>query len=41
VTAGDLMPALDWLKASKEKVNGIIAELTAAYEKAGKKLPKI
>ena len=41
VTAGDLMSALDWLKASKEKVNGVITELTAAYEKAGKKLPKI
>jgi len=41
VTAGDLMGALDWLKASKEKVNGIITELTAAYEKAGRKLPKI
>jgi len=41
LTAGDLMGALDWLKATKEKVNGIIAELTAAYEKAGKKLPKL
>ena len=41
VTAGDLMGALDWLKASKEKVNNIITELTGAYEKAGKKLPKI
>jgi hypothetical protein len=41
LTAGDLMGALDWLKATKEKVNGIITELTAAYEKAGKKLPKL
>jgi hypothetical protein len=41
VAKGELMPALDWLKATKEKVNGIIAELTAAYEKGGKKLPKI
>ncbi len=41
VTAGDLMGALDQLKAIKEKVNGVIGELTAAYEKAGKALPKI
>ena len=41
VTAGDLMSALDQLKAIKEKVNGIINELTAAYEKAGKKLPTV
>ena len=41
VTAGDLMGALDQLKAAKEKVNGIITELTAAYEKAKKALPKV
>jgi hypothetical protein len=41
LTAGDLMGALDQLKAMKEKVNGVIGELSAAYEKVGKKLPVV
>jgi len=41
VTSGDLMGALDQLKAVKDKVNGVIGELQTAYEKVGKKLPVI
>jgi hypothetical protein len=41
VTAGDLMGALDQLKAVKAKLEGVTGELKGAYEKAGKALPKL
>jgi len=39
--AGDFMGTLDQLKAAKDKVNGAITELKAAFQKAGKALPKL
>jgi hypothetical protein len=41
LTAGDLMGALDQLKSIKGKVENVTNELKAAYEKAGKALPKL